>query len=63
MEYFGFQRQKPTAKVRGQVIQTTKYSTAWNELDKDILGNENLVGSMKQRCQAVIDSKGYPTKY
>lgn len=33
----------------------------WKELDKDIL--ESLIGSMKRRCQAVIVSKGGPTRY
>ena len=34
---------------------------AWENIDKKIL--EKLVGSMKARCEAVIESKGYPTKY
>ena len=33
----------------------------WNRLDVSIL--ENLVDSMNRRCQMVIDSHGYPTKY
>lgn len=35
--------------------------TAWNALPVDLL--ERLVDSMPHRCQAVIDSKGYATKY
>ncbi len=34
---------------------------AWAKIDKDVL--EKLVLSMLQRCQAVIDSNGFPTKY
>lgn len=33
----------------------------WAKLDPQIL--QNLVKSMPQRCQAVIDARGYPTKY
>lgn len=33
----------------------------WNNLPVTLL--ENLVDSMPARCQAVIDSNGYPTKY
>lgn len=33
----------------------------WNNLDKKII--ENLIQSMPRRCQAVIDNKGYFTKY
>jgi len=33
----------------------------WNALPVDLL--ERLVASMPSRCQAVIDSKGWPTKY
>ena len=33
----------------------------WSNLDTDYL--QKLVESMPQRVQAVIDSKGYPTKY
>ena len=34
---------------------------AWNELDKNYL--ESLVNSMPARCEAVIKSNGWPTKY
>ena len=34
---------------------------AWYDLDTDLL--TNLADSMPRRCQAVIDSKGWPTKY
>jgi transposase len=34
---------------------------AWNNLDVDLLNR--LVESMPRRCQAVIDAKGWPTKY
>jgi len=34
---------------------------AWNALDPDVL--TRLVDSMPRRCQAVIDSNGYATKY
>ena len=34
---------------------------AWNDLPVDML--QRLVDSMPARCQAVIDSRGYPTKY
>ena len=33
----------------------------WNSLDADLL--TTLVDSMPRRIQAVIESKGYPTKY
>lgn len=33
----------------------------WKSLNIDLL--HTLIDSMPQRCQAVIDSKGYPTKY
>lgn len=34
---------------------------AWSEISIDVL--IKLVDSMPRRCQAVIDAKGYPTKY
>lgn len=34
---------------------------AWNNIPMDVL--INLVDSMPRRCQAVIDAKGFPTKY
>lgn len=33
----------------------------WEDLSVDVLGS--LVESMPRKCQAVIDSKGFPTKY
>jgi hypothetical protein len=36
-------------------------TVAWQNLAVDFL--EKLVGSMPQRCQAVIDNRGFPTKY
>ncbi|CAM9461109.1 unnamed protein product, partial [Ectocarpus fasciculatus] len=33
----------------------------WNNLDHDLL--TRLADSMPQRCQAVLDAKGYATKY
>lgn len=33
----------------------------WNSLPIDLL--HNLVGSMKSRCEAVLENHGYPTKY
>ena len=33
----------------------------WNKISPVIL--HSLIKSMPQRCQAVIDSQGYPTKY
>ena len=33
----------------------------WKKLDTDLL--DRLVCSMPARCQAVIDAKGFPTKY
>ncbi len=35
--------------------------TAWNDLPISTL--QDLVASMPRRCQAVIDSKGFMTKY
>lgn len=34
---------------------------AWENITIDLAGR--LVGSMKDRCQAVIDAKGDPTRY
>lgn len=33
----------------------------WEKIDQSVLNN--LLDSMPRRCQAVIDSKGFPTKY
>ena len=33
----------------------------WNEIPQTVLSK--LVDSMRSRCEAVIKSKGYPTKY
>ena len=35
--------------------------SGWNALDQPLL--QSLVESMPRRCQAVIDNRGYPTKY
>jgi transposase len=45
-----------TVEELWEVVQT-----AWDELPVDLLNT--LVDSMPRRCQAVIDMKGYPTKY
>ena len=34
---------------------------AWNALSPDLLAS--LVDSMPRRCQAVLDARGYATKY
>jgi hypothetical protein len=34
---------------------------AWENLPTDLL--DQLVGSIHDRCQAVIDNKGFPTMY
>ncbi|KAI7871292.1 hypothetical protein BDF14DRAFT_1709715, partial [Spinellus fusiger] len=34
---------------------------AWGDIHVDLI--ERLVGSIKDRCQAVIDTKGGPTKH
>jgi len=34
---------------------------AWEELDETVL--RNLVDSMGRRCEAVLKSRGYATKY
>lgn len=38
-----------------------KVKRIWNEIPKQTL--EKLVDSMPRRCQAVLDAKGYATKY
>jgi hypothetical protein len=49
-------RQVTTCEALFDVLQTE-----WRALPVDLL--ERLVDSMPSRCQAVIDSKGWPTKY
>lgn len=39
----------------------TVLTQCWNNLDTDLL--RRLVDSMPRRCQAVIDARGFPTKY
>jgi len=48
-----------TCKSAGELFEVLQ--AAWNGLPADTLSN--LVGSMHARCQAVIDARGYPTKY
>ena len=42
-----------------ELFETMK--KAWLETETSYL--QNLISSMPRRCQAVIDSKGLPTKY
>jgi hypothetical protein len=56
MEY---QCQDRTSKNEDELFQDLE--TAWNNLDPAIL--RTLVRSMPRRIEAVIKSKGYPTKY
>ena len=50
---------RPHPKNKGELIIALKEE--WLNIDQSIL--ENLVDSMPRRIEAVIKSKGYPTKY
>lgn len=54
-------RQVKGRKPKNQAELFQLIEKAWTEIDLNVL--INLVDSMPRRCQAVIDAKGYPTKY
>uniref|UniRef100_A0A8R1EMM4 Tc1-like transposase DDE domain-containing protein n=1 Tax=Caenorhabditis japonica TaxID=281687 RepID=A0A8R1EMM4_CAEJA len=39
----------------------SQLQTAWAQIPQSLV--TNLIQSMPRRCQAVIDSRGFPTKY
>lgn len=54
-------RQLKDRKPSNQNDLFCKIQEAWKQIKPETL--INLVDSMPRRCQAVIDAKGYPTKY
>ena len=51
--------EKQQCETEKQLMDTIE--AVWEKLDKDTL--RKLVHSMPERCQAVIDAKGWHTKY
>ena len=50
-----------TKKVGNASQKFALLAKEWTAMDNEI--TKTLVESMPRRCRAVIDSKGYPTKY
>lgn len=54
-------RRKNRDKFKNNDVLFAALLQAWNEISGDVI--KNLIESMPKRCQAVIKSKGYATKY
>lgn len=54
-------RQLSNRKCNSEAELFKYLKEGWNSIPLDLL--DRLIGSMHDRCQAVIDNKGFPTKY
>ena len=48
-------------RINREHVKNDQIMKAWSEIPKDII--DYLIESMPRRCQAVIDNKGFATKY
>lgn len=55
------QRRCKGLKASNKAEKFAQLRQKWSEIPNEVLSK--LIESMPRRCQAVIDSKGYPTKY